>query len=211
MKLRYVSVEGPPGVGKSALVERLVAHLEASVVFERSENPFLRDFYDEKPGAAFQTQMFFLLSRYRQLLELAQRELFRQVTVSDFIFAKDKIFAYLNLDDTELMLYEKIYRVLEGEVPQPELVIYLQAPAEVLLKRLKARPRRVEPGPGEAYLRELVKAYDYFFFHYSATPLLVVNTAEVDFSHPATALDDLIHEMQSLSGGTRFYMPGRTR
>ena len=211
MKLRYVSVEGPPGVGKSALVERLVAHLEASVVLERSENPFLRDFYHEKPGAAFQTQMFFLLSRYRQLLELAQRELFRQVTVSDFIFAKDKIFAYLNLDDTELMLYEKIYRVLEGEVPQPELVIYLQAPAEVLLKRLKARPRRAEPGPGESYLRELVKAYDYFFFHYSATPLLVVNTAEVDFSHPATALDDLIHEMQSLSGGTRFYMPGRTR
>ncbi|HLE21676.1 MAG TPA: deoxynucleoside kinase [Vicinamibacteria bacterium] len=211
MKLRYVSVEGPPGVGKTALVERLVAHLEASVVLERSENPFLRDFYHEKPGAAFQTQMFFLLSRYRQLLELAQRELFRQVTVSDFIFAKDKIFAYLNLDDTELMLYEKIYRVLEGEVPQPELVIYLQAPAEVLLKRLKARPRRAEPGPGEAYLRELVKAYDYFFFHYSATPLLVVNTAEVDFSHPATALDDLIHEMQSLSGGTRFYMPGRTR
>jgi deoxyadenosine/deoxycytidine kinase len=155
--------------------------------------------------------MFFLLSRYRQLSELAQRELFRQVTACDFIFAKDKIFAYLNLDDTELMLYERIYRVLEGEVPPPELVIYLQAPAEVLLKRLKSRPRRADPGPGEAYLRELVKAYDYFFFHYSATPLLVVNTADVDFSHPGTGLDDLIHEMQSLSGGTRFYRPGRSR
>jgi deoxyadenosine/deoxycytidine kinase len=210
MSFRYVSVEGPPGVGKTALVERLGTHLEAAVVLERIENPFLRDFYHEKPGAAFQTQMFFLLSRYRQLSELAQRELFRQVTASDFVFAKDKIFAYLNLDDTELMLYEKIYRVLEGEVPQPELVVYLQAPAEVLLKRLKARPRRGEPAPGEAYLRELVKAYDYFFFHYSATPLLVVNTAEVDFSHPSTSLDDLIHEMQSLSGGTRFYMPGRS-
>ena len=210
MNLRYVSVEGPPGVGKTALVERLAAHLEASVVLESSENPFLRDFYHEKPGAAFQTQMFFLLSRYRQLSELAQRELFRQVTVCDFIFAKDKIFAYLNLDDTELMLYEKIYRVLEGEVPPPELVIYLQAPAEILIKRLKSKPRRADAGPGETYLRELVKAYDYFFFHYSATPLLVVNAADVDFSHPGTELDDLIHEMESLGGGTRFYMPGRS-
>ena len=217
MNLRYVSVEGPPGVGKTALVERLAAHLEASIVLESCENPFLRDFYHEKPGAAFQTQMFFLLSRYRQLSELAQRELFRQVTACDFIFAKDKVFAYLNLDDTELMLYEKIYRVLEGEVPPPELVIYLQAPAEVLMKRMKSqksqksqksKTRRADPGPGETYLRELVKAYDYFFFHYSATPLLVVNTADVDFSHPGTGLDDLIHEMQSLSGGTRFYMPG---
>ena len=211
MNPRYVSVEGPPGVGKTALVERLATHLEASVVLEKVENPFLRDFYHEKPGAAFQSQMFFLLSRYRQLSELAQRELFRQVTACDFIFAKDKIFAYLNLDDTELMLYEKIYRVLEGEVPPPELVIYLQAPAEVLLKRLKSRQRRSDPGPGEVYLRELVKAYDYFFFHYSETPLLVVNTSDVDFSHPATSLDDLIHEMQSLGGGTRFFMPGRSR
>jgi deoxyadenosine/deoxycytidine kinase len=210
MNSRYIAVEGPPGVGKTALVERLATHLEASVVLEKVENPFLRDFYHEKPGAAFQSQMFFLLSRYRQLSELAQRELFRQVTACDFIFAKDKIFAYLNLDDTELMLYEKIFRVLEGEVPQPELVIYLQAPAEVLLKRLKSRQRRSEPGPGEAYLRELVKAYDYFFFHYSETPLLVVNTSDVDFSHPGTSLDDLIHEMQSLSGGTRFFMPGRS-
>ncbi len=210
MNLRYISVEGPPGVGKTALVERLAAHLEASVVLESSENPFLRDFYHEKPGAAFQTQMFFLLSRYRQLSELAQRELFRQVTACDFIFAKDKVFAYLNLDDTELMLYEKIYRVLEGEVPPPELVIYLQAPAEVLIKRLKSKTRRADAGPGETYLRELVKAYDYFFFHYSATPLLVVNAADVDFSHPSTGLDDLIHEMESLGGGTRFYMPGRS-
>jgi len=212
MNPRYVAVEGPPGVGKTALVERLANHLEAAVVLEKGENPFLRDFYHEKPGAAFQTQMFFLLNRYRQLSELAQRELFRQVTASDFIFARDKIFAYLNLDDTELMLYEKIYRVLEGEVPPPELVIYLQAPADVLLKRIKSRQRRAaDPGPGEAYLRELVKAYDYFFFHYSETPLLVVNTADVDFSHPATSLDDLIQEMQSLAGGTRFFMPGGSR
>jgi deoxyadenosine/deoxycytidine kinase len=211
MSLRYIAVEGPPGAGKTALVERLATHLEAAVVLERLENPFLRDFYHEKPGAAFQSQMFFLLSRYRQLSELAQRELFRQVTACDFIFAKDKIFAYLNLDDTELMLYEKIYRVLEGEVPPPELVIYLQAPAEVLLKRLKARPRRGEADPGETYLGELVKAYDYFFFHYSETPLLVVNTTEVDYSSPGARLDDLLHEMESLTGGTRFFMPGRPR
>lgn len=211
MTFRYVAVDGPPGVGKTGLVERLGVSFDASLVLESGENPFLRDFYLEKPGAAFQTQMFSLLSRYRQLSGLAQPELFHQVTLCDFIFAKDKIYAYLNLDDTELMLYEKIYRVLAGEVPSPELVVYLQAPAEVLFKRLKARPRRAERGPSESYLRELVKAYDYFFFHYTGTPLLVVNSAAVDFADPTVPLDDLLHEIESMGGGTRFYIPARPR
>ena len=209
MRFHYIAIEGPPSAGKTALAERLGGR-EASLILEASENPFLRSFYLGKPGTAFQAQMFFLLSRYRQLSELAQRELFRDVTICDFLFAKDKIFAYLNLEDTELALYEKIYGVLAAEVPSPELVIYLQAPAEVLFKRFKSRSRRGEPGPTEAYLRELVKAFDYFFFHYSTSPLLVVHTAEVDFSDPGTELGDLRREIDSIEGGTRFFRPGRS-
>lgn len=209
MRYRYIAVEGPPSVGKTPLVKRLGERLDASPVTEAIENPFLKDFYLEKPGAAFQAQMFFLLSRYRQLSELTQRELFRQVTLCDFIFSKDKIFAYLNLDDTELMLYEKIFQVLAGEVPSPELVIYLQASAEALVKRVRSRHRRGDPGPGEPYLKELVKAYDYFFFHYSGTPLLVVNSTDVDFGDPSVELDDLLREIDSMAGGTRYYVPAQ--
>ncbi len=208
MDHHYIAVEGPPGVGKTGLVERLAGR-EASIVLEEGGNPFLRAFYTGKPGAAFQAQMFFLLSRYRQLSELAQRELFHQLTICDFLFAKDKIFAYLNLDDTELALYEKIYGVLAGEVPPPELVIYMQAPAEVLTKRLRAKSRKGDLGPKETYLGELVKAFDFFFFHYSTTPLLIVNTAEVDFSDPETDLEILRREIGSIEGGTRFFKPGR--
>jgi deoxyadenosine/deoxycytidine kinase len=208
MRFHYIAIEGPPGVGKTALAERLGGK-EGSVVLEEEGNPFLPSYYTGKPGAAFQAQMFFLLSRYRQLSELSQRELFHQFTVCDFLLAKDKIFAYLNLDDTELALYERIFGVLASEVPSPELVIYLQAPAEVLNKRLKGKSRKGEPGPKEDYLRELVKAFDYFFFHYSVTPLLIVNTTDVDFSDSDTELDDLLREIDTIEGGTRFFKPAR--
>jgi deoxyadenosine/deoxycytidine kinase len=192
-------------------VEELAGRLDARRALEKGDNPFLRDFYEGTPGAAFQAQIFFLLSRYRQLSELTQGNLFQQVTVGDYILAKDKIFAYLNLDDTELMLYEKIHKVLAVNVPMPELVIYLQAPAEVLGKRLRARPRTGEPGPSEPYLAEVVKAYDYFFFHYTATPLLVVHTDEVDASRAPVDLTDLLIQLESMTGGTRFYVPARRR
>ena len=129
MTFRYIAVEGPPGAGKSELSQRLAAQLDGAALQEEKNNPFLRDCLAGKSGAAFQAQIFFLLSRYRQLSELAQRELFSQTRVSDFVLARDKIYAYLNLDDTELMLYEKIYGPLAVEVPSPELVIYLQVPA----------------------------------------------------------------------------------
>lgn len=204
MRYRYVAIEGPPGVGKTALARRIAEALDGGTVLESETNPFLKDFQAGRPGAAFQAQIFFLLSRYRELSQLAQRELFSQLKVSDFILPKDKIFAYLNLDDRELLLYEKIYRTLAAEVPSPELVVYLQAPAETLSKRLRRMPG---PVPDDSTLREIVRAYDYFFFHYSATPLLVVNASTADFASAQTSLDYLVQEIRLMPGGTRYYVP----
>src|SRR6187455_1246707 len=141
MKFRSIAVEGPIGVGKTSFVELLVKQFDAHRVLEQVDNPFLREFYSDKAGAAFQAQLFFLLSRYRQMQELAQRDLFRQVTVCDYIFPKDKIFAYLNLDDSELLIYDKLYAMLEAQVPKPDLVIFLQADTERLVERIKRRRR----------------------------------------------------------------------
>jgi len=139
MQSRFIAVEGPIGVGKSSLVELLATRFSAVKVKEQIENPFLRDFYQEKPGAAFQAQLFFLLNRFVQQRDLSQSDLFQQVTLCDYIFAKDKIFAYLNLDDSELMLYERLYALLSEKVPRPDLVIYLQATTPVLLERIRKR------------------------------------------------------------------------
>src|SRR6058998_2986247 len=133
MKFKFIAVEGPIGVGKSSLVDLLSTRFDAVKVLEKTENPFLEDFYSDRPGAAFQAQLFFLLNRYQQQRELVQGDLFSQVTLCDYVFAKDKIFAYLNLDDSELMIYEKLYGVLEEQVPHPDLVIYLQAKDAVLM------------------------------------------------------------------------------
>lgn len=205
MNFRYIAVEGPPGVGKTLLAERLAEVFEGEALKETQNNPFLGDFLKGRAGAAFQAQIFFLLNRYRELSELAQRELFKQTRVSDFILARDKVYAYLNLDDAELSLYEKIYRPLIAEVPSPELIVYLQAPSDVLSKRI--RQRSVANAPSDLDLREIVRAYDYFFFHYSQTPLLVVSSGAVDFADPETELTDLVQEIQLMPGGTRFYVP----
>lgn len=205
MEFRYIAVEGPPGVGKTALARRLAEGLQGSAVLEERSNPFLDDFRAGREGAAFQSQIFFLLSRYRELSRLAQRKLFRQLEVADFLLARDKIYAYLHMEDSELMLYEKLYSTLAAEVPSPDLVVYIQAPADVLAKRGRGRPERFQPSEPE--LREIVRAYDYFFFHYSSTPLLVVNASQVDFATPETSIDDLIQEIQLMPGGTRFYVP----
>ena len=207
MKFRSIAVEGPIGVGKTSFVELLVKKFDSHKVLERVENPFLRDFYLDKTGAAFQAQLFFLLSRYRQLMELSQRTLFSQVTVCDYIFPKDKIFAYLNLDDSELLIYDKLYAMLEAQVPKPDLVIFLQADTERLVERIKRRRRDYESQISEAYVNEVNKAYNYFFFHYTQTPLLVIDTTSIDFVHHEEHLVELMEQIRKMDRGVQYYRP----
>lgn len=210
MSFQYVAIEGPIGVGKTALAVRLAARLDATTMLEETENPFLADFYAGRQGAALQTQLFYLLSRHRQQVELRQANLFAQTTVCDYLFDRDKIFAFLNLDDNELFIYQRLYDLLAHDVPTPDLVIYLQAPSDVLLQRM---PQKVTdtgeavPRPAPAYLRELNEAYQHFFFHYSATPLLVVETSQLDLTSSDAAVDDLMRQIHTMNKGTRYYVP----
>jgi deoxyguanosine kinase len=210
LNFRYIAVEGPIGAGKTALTERLGTRLDATVVLEETENPFLADFYSDRAGAALQAQLFFLLNRHRQQTSLRQADLFSQITVCDYLFDKDKIFAYLNLDDNELFIYQRLYDLLARDVPAPDLVVCLQAPTDVLLRRLRGRPADsdgVTLDPDPEYLRELNEAYHHFFFHYTATPLLVVETSEFDSDASDEALDDLVKQIRGMTGGTRYYVP----
>jgi deoxyguanosine kinase len=206
---RYIAIEGPIGVGKTRLAERLAGRLDAHTVLEETENPFLADFYNERAGAALQTQLFFLLNRHRQLTGIRQADLFQHTTICDYLFDRDKIFAYLNLDDNELFIYQRLYDLLSRDVPAPDLVIYLQAPTEVLIRRVREKPADPEhaiPQPNQEYLRELNEAYQHFFFHYNATPLLVVETSEFDPDTSDEALDDLVRQVQGMGKGTRYYV-----
>jgi deoxyadenosine/deoxycytidine kinase len=208
MAFHYIAIEGPIGVGKTTVVDALAERLDANKVLEDwAENPFLRPFYDGKPGVAFQTELFFLLSRYRQQQELTQRKLFTQATLRDYVFEKSRLFAYLNLDDSELLIFEKLFALLAESVPRPDLVVYLQAPTEVLMKRVKTRGPPEETNFSEEYLAEVNRAYNHYFFHYAATPLLVVNTADVDFVRNPEDLDDLLKQIRGMGRGTQYYVP----
>ncbi len=209
MAFHYLAIEGPISVGKTRLAERLAERLEATTILEDHDNPFLADFYANRAGAALQAQLFYLLNRHRQLTNLRQADLFLQTTICDYLFDKDKIFAYLNLDDNELFIYQRLYDLLSKDVPPPDLVIYLQAPTELLVKRLKARPPDPDlelPSPDADYLRELNEAYQHFFFHYSATPLLVVETSEFDPETDDAALDELVKQVKTMGKGTRYFV-----
>ena len=207
MDFRYIAVEGPIGVGKTSFVEMLSTHLNANKIFEDFNNPFLKDFYKDTPGSAFQTQLFFLLSRYQQQQKLQQADLFEQTIICDYIFQKDKIFAYLNLNDSELLIYEKLYLLLENNVPKPDLVIYLQATQDVLMQRIKKRNVDYEKSISREYLKELTQAYNYFFFHYKMSSLLVINTSEIDFVENPADMEDLIKMIQTMGKGTKYYVP----
>jgi deoxyadenosine/deoxycytidine kinase len=210
MSFRYIAIEGPIGVGKTSLAERLSTRLDAALVLEETENPFLADFYAGRPGAALQAQLFYLLNRHRQQVTLRQGDLFAQTTIADYVFDRDKIFAYLNLDDNELFIYQRLYDLLERDVSPPDLVVYLQVPTDVLVRRLRDRAKDDEaaaPMPQPSYIRELNEAYQHFFFHYSATPLLVVETSQFDLASSDAAVEDLLRQIRSMGKGTRYYVP----
>jgi deoxyadenosine/deoxycytidine kinase len=209
LDFRYIAIEGPPGVGKSTLADLLGARFDATVVLDDTDNPFLSDFYAGRPGAGFQAQLFFTLARHRQQVSLRQRDLFSQLTICDYLFERDKVYAYLNLDDNELFIYQRLYELLVPDLLAPDLVIYLQAPTDVLRRRLRERPRAEgdPPIPEDRYVRELNEAYNHFFFHYSASPLLVVETSQFDVTWGEDAVADIERQIRGMGKGTRYYVP----
>jgi deoxyguanosine kinase len=205
---RYIVVEGPIGVGKTTLARLLAEEFDARPIFEQvEENPFLRKFYDEPGSFAFQTQLFFLLSRYRQQRQLAQQDLFNQTTVADYLFAKDKIFAQANLEGDELALYRQLFGLLDARLPKPDLVVYLQARSDVLMDRLRKRDRDYERRIAPEYLQRIAEAYRDYFFYYDETPLLVVDSSAVDFVANSEELADLVREIRAMGQGVQHYIP----
>jgi len=209
---RYVVIEGPIGVGKTSLASLLAKEFDARCILEKpEENPFLPRFYQDRKKYSFQTQIFFLLNRFQQQKEIAQLDLFNQVTFCDYLFSKDRIFASLTLDDHELALYDQIFLLLDGQIPSPDLVIFLQAKPEVLLYRIKSRNISYEKEVDLEYLKALTEAYNYYFFHYTHTPLLVVNTSEINFVNRKEDLAQLIREIKQMRRGTSYFAPLRSR
>jgi len=205
----YIVIEGLIGVGKTALAKLLAERMEARLILENSEgNPFLKDFYKDKERFAFQTQIFFLLSRFKQQQELLEYDLFAQRIVSDYLFAKDKIFASVVLDEKEFHLYKRLILLLERDIPRPDLVIYLQATPEKLLKKIKERGKEYEIDIELGYLLDLNEAYNRYFFHYKESPLLVINTDNFDFVNSETELNDLLEKIKTAHTGTRYYTRG---
>ncbi len=201
-RLRYIVVEGPIGVGKTSLVNAMARRYHARTVFEIvEENPFLAAFYTDRAKYAFQTQLFFLLSRYKQQQELFQQELFQQVTVSDYLLAKDRIFASFTLQSNELGLYERVFDALGTRVMKPDLVVYLQARLDVLLGRIKKRGREFERQFDSGYLEQVCQSYNTFFSHYDETPLLTINTSDLDYVGNPADLEVVFQAISNMKGG----------
>lgn len=194
--LRYIAVEGPIGVGKTTLSSRLAEEFQGRLVLEEAEeNPFLPSFYKKPQAFAFQTQVFFLLSRYRQQQSLSQQDLFQQVTISDYLFAKDRIFAQLNLNNEEMALYNNLYQALDAKVPKPDLVIFLQASLDTLRQRIKKRGIPHEKHISGDYIEKLCQTYNQFFFTYDETPLLTINCSEIDIVRHEQDYQNLLKEI----------------
>jgi deoxyguanosine kinase len=211
--IRYVAIEGVIGAGKTSLAKLLSERLAARLVLERfEENPFLPKFYEDQERFAFQTQMFFLLSRFKQQQELFQTELFHNFLITDYIFEKDKIFAYLNLADDELRLYETLVSSIERSIPTPDLVVYIQCNVERLMANIRRRGRQIEVNMAEQYIRDLNEAYNYFFFRYKAAPLLIVNATQIDFVNNKDDFDDLVREIfRPNKAPVEYYNPAALR
>jgi deoxyguanosine kinase len=211
LPFRYLAVDGPIGVGKTSLVDRLVRRFEAVKVLEDVENPFLPDFYQDRSGAAFQTQMYFLLSRYKQQRDIVQQELFQRLIVSDYTFQKDRIFAYLTLSDDELALYDKLYATLEPAVPTPDLVLFLTADVDTCMARIRRRGRGFEREISADYMAELIDAYNHYFHYYDRSALLVVDTRHLDLLAKSADFDELLDLLRRPIRGTEYFVAGGKR
>jgi deoxyadenosine/deoxycytidine kinase len=204
---RYIAVDGPIGVGKTTLVEILVRRFEAVKVLEDAANPFLNSFYEDRPGSAFQLELYFLLTRYKQLQDVQQQGLFERLAVSDYTFPKNRIFAYLNLSDDELLLFDKLYTLLEPQVAVPDLVIYLVADLKTCMARIRRRDRDYEKHLSEEYLAELIDAYHHYYHYYTRSPLLVIDTRHLNFPERPEDLDELVRLLERPLKGTQYFVP----
>ncbi|MFC1535992.1 deoxynucleoside kinase [Candidatus Neomarinimicrobiota bacterium] len=206
--LYYIAIEGPIGVGKTSLVKLLAEKLSARTILEQfEENPFLADFYDDPERFAFQTQLYFLLKRYQQQQELKQVDIFHNLIVTDYMFIKDRLFASLNLNEKELALYETVANLLERNVINPDLVIYLQADTDTLMKNIHKRKRSFEKNMSRDYIDALNQVYNEYFFRYQDTPLLIINTNNIDFVNKKKDLEEIINVIRKPITGTKFFNP----
>ena len=206
--LYYVAIEGPIAVGKTSLAKLLSERLGARLILEGfGENPFLSDFYEEPERYAFQTQLFFLLQRYQQQQELRQVDMFHNLLIADYMFVKDRLFASLNLDEKEMTLYDTVANLLEKNVINPDLVIYLQANTDTLMRNIARRGRDMEKNISEEYINALNQLYTEYFFRYQNTPLVIINTNNIDFVHNQEDLDEVINYIRQPVTGTKFFNP----
>jgi deoxyguanosine kinase len=195
-EVRYIAIEGVIGSGKTALAKKMKVRLDSKLILEQFEtNPFLEKFYTDRRRYAFQTQMFFLINRFKQQEELNQEDLFTQYIVGDYIFDKDRIFAYLNLSGEELKLYESIFPLLQRNLRKPDLVVFLQSSIDRLMHNIKKRSRKIERNLTRSYIEELSDAYTHFFFRYNSSPLLIVNSTEIDFVNNEEDFDELFRQI----------------
>ncbi len=207
--LRYVIIEGVIGVGKTTLARLLAQRFDGQLVLEKfDENPFLERFYNDRPRWAFQTQLAFLASRFRQQKALLARDLFHQVTIADYSFDKDRIFAHLNLSGDEVQLYETLYGLMEPTTPRPDLVVYLQSSAERLMRNIRQRGRPYEANMDPQYIAALNEAYTYYFFRYTKSPLLIINAERIDFVKNPADLEELLRQIATIKHhGTTYFNP----
>lgn len=204
----YIVIEGPLGVGKTSLALKLAETLNAEALLEDAEeNPFLRKFYQNPKKYSFQAQIFFLLRRYQRALDISQMDLFKRTMISDYLFDKDRIFARANLDDDEFWLYEQLFQLLRKRIKPPDLVIFLQATTDVLVERIRKRDKKYEKGISTKYLEEINRAFNDFFFHYSDSPLLVINASRIDFVNVPEDFEDLVAQIGRMRTGTQYYVP----
>ncbi|MCZ6725788.1 MAG: deoxynucleoside kinase [Acidobacteria bacterium] len=207
LPFHYLAVDGPIGVGKTTLVNMLTQRFHGVKILEDVENPFLTDFYNDRAGSAFQTELYFLLSRFKQQQDVFQRDLFERLLVADYTFPKNRIFAYLNLPDDELMLFDKLFGLLEPQVPVPDLVLYLTANLDTCLERINKRNRSFERRISSDYLSELIDAYNHYYHYYNRSPLLVVDTRNLDVVERPEDFDELVHQLMKPIKGTQYFVP----